>query len=65
MRWPWKRPQGEVGSAKEARAHLERLREQRPEVARLAEIGRIQQERNHFGEGIEVAMRRKYARNAS
>ncbi|MGW8935974.1 DUF7620 family protein [Gordonia terrae] len=61
MRWPWGGNKDETAGAKEAQAHLARLQQQRPEVARLAEMGRKQQERNHFGEGIEKAMRRRYA----
>lgn len=61
MRWPWGCNKDETDGAKEARAQLARLRRQRPEVEHLAEVGRIQQEHNHFGEGIEKAMRRRYA----
>lgn len=60
MRWPWRR-RGESESSSEARAELDRLQAQRPEVEWLAKEGCRQTAHNHFGEGIEKAMRRRYA----
>lgn len=59
--WPFHIHRRESAGSDQARAELERLEAQRPEVERLAEAGRRQQARNHFGEGIEKAMRRRYA----
>lgn len=62
--WPWKRrskQEGESEGAREAKAILTHLEAQEAEVDQLAELGRRQQERNHFGEGIKKAMKRRYA----
>ncbi|WPH57986.1 hypothetical protein SEA_LUCKYLEO_38 [Gordonia phage LuckyLeo] len=62
MRWPWGRGHRDPDAGiQEAKAHLMRLERQDPEVTQLAEVGRRQLERNHLGEGIERAMRRRYA----
>lgn len=67
MRWPWSRP-CESEKIREARAEMDvevaglrEVQSRRGEAERLAAIGRDQQERNHFGEGIERAMRRRFA----
>lgn len=59
MRWPWRRR--EPDTSEEARAETERLHAQRDEVEWLAQEGRRQTAHNHFGEGVEVAMKRRYA----
>lgn len=59
MRWPWQRR--EPDTSDEAQAETSRLRGQRPEVEWLAQEGRRQTASNHFGEGVEVAMKRRYA----
>ncbi|QFG08178.1 hypothetical protein PBI_GRETELLYN_39 [Gordonia phage GretelLyn] len=61
--WPWGRGttrDAEAG-AKEAQGYISRLDGQGGEVKQLAELGRTQQLHNHFGEGIELAMKRRYA----
>lgn len=63
--WPWRRVP-ESSDTRDARAEaaasardLARVRCQRPEAEALAALGREQRKRNHFGEGIEAAMRRR------
>ena len=67
MRLPWQR-RSESTATREARmgaelaqVRLNSARAKRAEAQRLAEIGRRQRECNHFGEGIERAMRRRFA----
>ncbi|WNM65344.1 hypothetical protein SEA_ALYSSAMIRACLE_40 [Gordonia phage Alyssamiracle] len=61
--WPWgmgTARDAEAG-AREAQGYISKLDRQEDEVKQLAELGRTQQLRNHFGEGIERAMKRRYA----
>lgn len=55
MRWPWKR--GDPPQVAEAQEHIDRLKQQKPEVTALAKELRAARKRNHFSELILAALR--------
>lgn len=67
MRWPWscEGSPPEVEHAREAADLAERKRDaihaRGPEAFALAAKGREQRARNHFGESIDLAMKRRHA----
>lgn len=59
MRWPWSKPRADRDGPdpEKAQRDLERLREQRPEVERLAHALRVDRTRNHYGETVAQIFR--------
>jgi len=60
MRWPW-RWRRHPPDTDEAQQHLDRLRQQQPEVSRLSRELREARERDHFSDMVREAMRGRRA----